>query len=129
MRMLVAGEWCDASDGATIAVLNPGSGALIDRVPAATEADVERAVAAAQEGRRAMQLMPAHARGAALVEAAARLEADRETIARVLAEENGKPIRQTRGEVDAVRAHPARLRRGGQATLRPTGAHGCRPRG
>jgi acyl-CoA reductase-like NAD-dependent aldehyde dehydrogenase len=108
MRMLVAGEWCDASDGATIAVLNPGSGALIDRVPAATEADVQRAVTAAQEGRRAMQLMPAHARGAALVEAAARLEADRETIARVLAEENGKPIRQTRGEVDAS----ARILRG-----------------
>ena len=101
MRMLVAGDWCDASNGATIAVLNPGTGIVIDHVPDATDEDVDRAVAAAQEGRRAMSLMPAHARGAALIEAAARLEADREAIARLLAEENGKPIRQTRGEVDA----------------------------
>jgi lactaldehyde dehydrogenase len=102
MRMLVASEWCDASDGATIAVLNPGTGALIDRVPAATEADVDRAVAAAQEGRRAMQLLPAHQRAAVLLEVARRLEADHEALARLLAEENGKPIRQTRGEVDAA---------------------------
>ena len=101
MRMLVAGEWCDASDGATITVLNPGTRAVIDQVPDATDADVDRAVAAAQDGRRAMQLMPAHARGAALIEAARRLDADREALARLLAEENGKPIRQTRGEVDA----------------------------
>jgi lactaldehyde dehydrogenase len=99
--MLVAGEWCDASDGATIAVRNPGNGAVLDHVPSATVEDVDRAVAAAQAGRREMRLMPAHARGAALVEAARRLDHDREAMARLLAEENGKPIRQTRGEVDA----------------------------
>ena len=108
MRMLVAGEWCDASDGATIAVINPGTGAVIDRVPAATDADVDRAIAAAQQGRRAMALLPAHARGAALIAVAQRLEAEREAVAHLLAEENGKPIRQTRGEVDAA----ARILRG-----------------
>ena len=31
MQMLIAGEWCDASDGGTIDIVNPGTGALIDR--------------------------------------------------------------------------------------------------
>ena len=102
MRMLVAGEWCDASDGATIAVLNPGTGALIDRVPAATEAG-RRACRGRRPGGpagHAAHAGPCPRRGTSS-QAAARLEADREAIARVLAEENGKPIRQTRGEVDA----------------------------
>ena len=108
MRMLVAGAWCDASDGATIAVRNPGTGGLIDHVPDATRDDVERAVEAAQDGRRAMREMPAHERAAILLRAADRLDAEREGLARLLAEENGKPVQQTRGELDAA----ARILRG-----------------
>jgi lactaldehyde dehydrogenase len=108
MRMLIAGAWCDASDGATIAVRNPGTGQVIDEVPSASEEDVRRAIAAAQEGRRAMARMPAHERSRILVACADRLVAEREDIARMLAEENGKPIRQTREEVDAA----ARIIRG-----------------
>jgi lactaldehyde dehydrogenase len=108
LRMLIAGDWCEASDGGTIDVYNPGSGALIDSVPAASEADVQRAVAAAQDGRRAMARMPAHERARILIACADRLVAEREPIARMLAEENGKPIRQTREEVSAA----ARIIRG-----------------
>jgi acyl-CoA reductase-like NAD-dependent aldehyde dehydrogenase len=108
MRMLVAGAWCDASDGATLAVRNPGTGALIDHVPDATPEDVARAVEAAQAGRQAMRDMPAHERAAILIRAAARLDDEREELARLLAEENGKPVRQTRGELDAA----ARILRG-----------------
>jgi lactaldehyde dehydrogenase len=108
MRMLIAGEWRDASDGATIAVRNPGTGDVIDSVPSASEDDVARAVAAAQDGRRAMARMPAHERSRILIACAGRLEAERDDIARMLAEENGKPIRQTREEVDAA----ARIIRG-----------------
>ena len=108
MRMLIAGGWCEASDGATIAVRNPGTGDLIDSVPSATAEDIARAVAAAQEGRRAMARMPAHERARILIACADRLVAEREELARMLAEENGKPIRQTREEVDAA----ARIIRG-----------------
>ena len=108
MRMLIASRWCDASDGATMAVLNPATGELIDHVPSATDDDVQRAVDAAQGGRRAMAGLPAHARAQVLVDAADRLVAEREGISRMLAAENGKPIRQTREEVDAA----ARILRG-----------------
>jgi acyl-CoA reductase-like NAD-dependent aldehyde dehydrogenase len=108
MRMLIGGEWCEASNGATIDILDPGTGAHVDVVPSATDADVERAIVAAQHGRRAMATMPAHQRAAILGRTADRLQSERESLARMLAEENGKPIRQTREEVDAA----ARIIRG-----------------
>ena len=108
MRMLIAGEWCDASDGKTFDVMDPGTGAVIAAVPAATDVDVSRAIEAAQQGRKAMASMPAHERSAILIRVADRLVEEREQTARMLAEENGKPILQTREEVDAA----ARIIRG-----------------
>ncbi len=108
MRMLIASEWCEASDGATIDVVDPGTGQLIDTVPDATDEDVARTIEAAQAGRRTMAAMPAHERSAILVRTADRMVAEREALARMLAEENGKPIRQTREEADAA----ARIIRG-----------------
>ena len=55
-----------------------------------------------------MARMPAHERARILIACADRLVAEREELARMLAEENGKPIRQTREEVDAA----ARIIRG-----------------
>jgi len=108
MRMLIGGEWCDASDGASFEVVDPGTGTVIADVPAASDDDIARAVEAAQVGREAMASMPAHERSAILIRTADRLVAERETMARMLAEENGKPILQTREEVDAS----ARILRG-----------------
>ncbi len=106
--MLLNGEWVSASDGAARAVVNPGSGERLDDVPVATEADVLRAVEAAQRARPAMRALPAHERARILVEVAARMEAERPALSELLARENGKPIRQTREEVSAA----ARIFRG-----------------
>jgi lactaldehyde dehydrogenase len=106
--MLIAGEWRDASDGGRIDVVDPGNGEVIDTVPAATEADIARVIEGARVGRRAMAAMPAHERSAILIRVAARLEDELEDVARMLARENGKPIRQTREEVAAA----ARIIRG-----------------
>ena len=46
-RMLIDGDWVDASDGAYFDSLNPASGEAWARVPEATADDVERAVLAA----------------------------------------------------------------------------------
>src|SRR3954470_10579208 len=48
-KNFVGGEWVDAVDGGTMEVLNPATGETIAEVPRGTEADVERAVAAARE--------------------------------------------------------------------------------
>lgn len=46
-RMLIDGEWVSASDGATFESVSPITGQCWARIPEATEADVERAVRAA----------------------------------------------------------------------------------
>ncbi|MDQ3448471.1 MAG: gamma-aminobutyraldehyde dehydrogenase [Chloroflexota bacterium] len=48
-RMLIGGEWVEASGGEWIGVTNPATGQPAGRVPAGTEADVDRAVRAARE--------------------------------------------------------------------------------
>ena len=48
-QMLIAGEWCDAEDGATADVLNPATGEVIATTPKATINDVERCVSASRE--------------------------------------------------------------------------------
>jgi acyl-CoA reductase-like NAD-dependent aldehyde dehydrogenase len=107
-RMLIANAWVDSSDGRSRPVLNPGTGEPIDEVPIATEADVIRAVEAAQLGKAAMRALPAHERARILISAAGRMERELPELARLLASENGKPIRQTREEIAAA----ARIFRG-----------------
>jgi lactaldehyde dehydrogenase len=118
MRMLIDGAWVDALEGGRFEVRDPSCGDVVDEVPSATEADVTRAVEAARDGKRRMAGLPAHARSAILVAVAARIEAELEDLATLLARENGKPIRQTREEVAAA----ARIFRGfGQEATRILG--------
>lgn len=102
MQMLIDGAWIGASDGATDAIVDKASGETIDSVPRATAADVARAVASAQAGKRAMAEMPAHQRAAMLVDVADAIRRDREPLGTLLARENGKTLREIRGELDAA---------------------------
>jgi betaine-aldehyde dehydrogenase len=48
-KMLIGGEWTNASDGNTREILSPATGDAIAEVPEGTAADVDRAVAAARK--------------------------------------------------------------------------------
>jgi betaine-aldehyde dehydrogenase len=48
-KMLIGGEWTDASDGNTREILSPATGDAIAEVPEGTAADVDRAVSAARK--------------------------------------------------------------------------------
>ncbi|MET7393864.1 aldehyde dehydrogenase family protein [Dactylosporangium sp. NPDC005572] len=85
-----------------VTVRNPGTGEVLGEVPAHDATQVAAIVAAAQEGQRAMAALPAHEREALLRRVADLVEAEQESLARLLAAENGKPITQTRGEVQAA---------------------------
>lgn len=108
MHMLIDGVWTDASDGGTDAVLNPATNAELDRVPRATVADVDRAVAAAQRGAMLMAALPAHRRYEILEAVARRIEADQTRLGELLCRENGKRIGETTSEVGVA----ARIFRG-----------------
>jgi len=88
--------------GGTLEVRNPATGERLGEVPMADAARVEAAIDAAADARRAMAALPAHERAALLMRIAARIEAGAEGLARLLAAENGKPIRQTREEIAAA---------------------------
>ena len=49
-RLLIAGEWRDATGGKKIAVANPATGQTIGHVAHASIADLDAALAAAQSG-------------------------------------------------------------------------------
>lgn len=108
MDMLIDGGWTGASDGAVDAILNPATNEEIATVPRATGADVERAVAAAQQGKQAMAAMPAHRRYEILETVARRIEADQAGLGHLLCRENGKRIGETTSEVGVA----ARIFRG-----------------
>ena len=48
-RAFVAGSWIAADSGATVAVCNPATGALLGRVPDMGAAETRRAIAAADD--------------------------------------------------------------------------------
>jgi glyceraldehyde-3-phosphate dehydrogenase (NADP+) len=98
MKFYVAGEWQDRNE--KIEVRNPFDNSVIDTVPKATAADVESALAAAVDGARTMAATQGYDRFLILRKAAA-LMADRaEELASTISAEEGKTLRESRGEVD-----------------------------
>jgi glyceraldehyde-3-phosphate dehydrogenase (NADP+) len=102
MQMLIDGQFVDALSGRTMQICNPATGEVIDTVPQADHNDVERALAVAIRGRETMRKLPAHRRSDILRKAADRIAERHEELSRLLCRENGKTIRQCRGEMTAT---------------------------
>src|SRR6266545_2249706 len=97
---LVAGEW--VRDGQTVERTGPYLRRVVSRAHTAAPADVARAAAAAREGARRVRAL-APATRADVLERASRGAVDRrDDLARLLALELGKPLKDGRGEVDRV---------------------------
>jgi succinate-semialdehyde dehydrogenase/glutarate-semialdehyde dehydrogenase len=98
VRLLIGNEWTDATGGKTIPVVNPATGKEIGTVAHASIADLDRALAAAQKGFDAWRKVSAFERTATLRRAAALLRDRADEIARLLTQEQGKPLAQARAE-------------------------------
>ncbi len=102
-KMLIAGQWTDAEDGAVIDIENPGRRTIVATVPRAQSADLNTAVTAAQRAFTSWRKVAPRDRGKLLLEIAARLESDIETMALTIATETGNAIRtQARPEATAA---------------------------
>ncbi len=101
-RLFIAGEWQDAADGKTIAVHNPATGKEIGRVAHAGRADLDRALEAAQKGFEAWRDIPAVERARTMRRAAALMRERAESIARILTQEQGKPLAEAKVEAMAA---------------------------
>jgi lactaldehyde dehydrogenase/glycolaldehyde dehydrogenase len=101
-KMLIGGAWHDASDGGIIEVRSPIDGEVIGHVPQGTRKDAVAALTAAQAAFKAWALTPAVERAEYLFKLAALLREAKEEFAQSLTLEQGKTIREARGEVDAA---------------------------
>ena len=81
-------------------VRNPYDNSLVARVPLADEAAFERAADAAVAAAPAMARMPAYERAALLMRVSSAITADRENLAKTLAAEAGKPLKDALVEAD-----------------------------
>ena len=96
-KLFIDGEFVDAADGATIAVLNPHDNSPLAEVAEARPADVDQAVAAAWKAFPAWRGTAAAERGRLLLKLAEAIEAHADELARIESLDTGHPIRDTRG--------------------------------
>jgi betaine-aldehyde dehydrogenase/aminobutyraldehyde dehydrogenase len=98
-RNHVGGEAVDAVEGATREVLNPATDSVIGRVPEGTQADVDRAVEAAQKAFPAWRDATPGARAKVLLDLADVVEQNAEELAQIESANAGKPIEHARDEL------------------------------
>ncbi|MFD7691063.1 NAD-dependent succinate-semialdehyde dehydrogenase [Streptomyces sp. NPDC059781] len=102
VRMHIAGEWCQGGTGRTAPIVNPATEEAIGEVPLATTADLDRALAAADDGFRSWRDTPIATRMAILHEAADLLTERAAAIGRTMTLEQGKPLAEATGEARRV---------------------------
>jgi succinate-semialdehyde dehydrogenase / glutarate-semialdehyde dehydrogenase len=96
--LFIAGQWRGASDGATQAVTNPATGAVIAELPIATAADIAEAAGAAHRAWPLWRAMSAYDRAAILKRAAALIRERAEQIGRITTIEQGKVLAESTNE-------------------------------
>jgi aldehyde dehydrogenase (NAD+) len=96
----IAGRWAAPSTGACFENRNPADARdLIGRFPKSGQADVDAAVASARRGFDVWRRTPAPARGDVLRRIGDLLTQRKEEIANLMTREMGKPLAETRGDV------------------------------
>jgi malonate-semialdehyde dehydrogenase (acetylating) / methylmalonate-semialdehyde dehydrogenase len=100
LRNYVGGEWAEPRESRWLDVENPSTGEVIARVPLSRASDLDAAVGAAKAAFRVWSTTPVDKRVAPLFKLAAMIRDDREAIARLITEENGKSLPDARAEVD-----------------------------
>ncbi len=100
----INGEWCDASDGVTFTTINPANEAVWAEVPAASEEDVNRAVAAAKTALYAgpWSTMTATARGKLLRRLGDLVIDQADHLGAIETIDSGKLLKETRGQTGYV---------------------------
>ncbi len=95
----IGGEWVDAKGGGTFQSVNPATGAVLGDVALSGPEDVNAAAEAAASAFDAWRKTPAPKRGEILFRAGEILVRRKEELARLMTQEMGKVLKETRGDV------------------------------
>ena len=97
--MYIDGQWINAKNNATFPIFNPANGGKIGDVPNGDREDAAGAIDAAQRAFEKWSTLTAYQRSGYLYEAYRIMTDKREHLARVMTEEQGKPLKAARNEV------------------------------
>lgn len=96
LKLLLDGKLVDGAAG--LEVINPATGTVLDIAPRADVAQTEQAIAAARRAFPAWSQLSYRERGKYLERLADALDARRDEFARLLTQEQGKPLAEAQGE-------------------------------
>ena len=99
-RNFIAGSWTEPSSGEYFENVNPADTTdVIGRFPLSSATDVDNAVASANRGFQVWRNTPAPARGDVLRRVGDLLASRKDEVADIMTREMGKPLQETRGDV------------------------------
>jgi len=98
-KNLINGKWVEAKSGQTMSSINPATGEVLGVVPRSGPEDVAAAVEAAKAAFEKWRKYPAPRRAEILFRAAEMLVKQKEALARLMTQEMGKVLAETRGDV------------------------------
>src|SRR5438105_6306646 len=99
LGIFIGGEWQSADNRRSFAVKNPATSETIQEVADGGVAETRRAIEAAHAAFPAWSGLTADKRSVLLAKAAQLMTERTDELARVLTQENGKPLAESRGEV------------------------------
>jgi aldehyde dehydrogenase (NAD+) len=99
-RNYIGGEWVASSSPKRVPNVNPAdTREVLGEVPLSTADEARSGVAAARKALPAWKETPAPVRGAILLKAAQLLRSEQDAVARLLTREEGKTLKEARGEI------------------------------
>src|SRR5689334_5139951 len=98
VSLFIDGAWTPASGNRTIPVVNPATGETIGSVAHADRGDLDRALEAAEKCFHAWRKVSAYDRARLMRKAANLLRERAGEIARLMTQEQGKPLAEAKGE-------------------------------
>ncbi|UZW13629.1 aldehyde dehydrogenase family protein [Clostridium pasteurianum] len=99
MKMIINGEKVNSSDEKVIQVLNPATQEVLDTVPSATPEDIQKAIQAAQDGKKVWGQTPLYERSTILKKYVELLKEHKLELSKLECSETGKIIKECEGEV------------------------------
>ncbi|MGD8219685.1 CoA-acylating methylmalonate-semialdehyde dehydrogenase [Pseudomonas thivervalensis] len=99
VRLLIDGEWVESQSSEWHDIVNPATQQVLAKVPFATAAEVDAAIAAAQRAFQTWKLTPIGARMRIMLKLQALIREHSKRIAAVLSAEQGKTIADAEGDI------------------------------
>jgi len=100
LGLIIGGKWRSGEGRDSMPVINPATEETLGDLPMATAADLDEALEAAERGFKVWRAVPPNERGKVLRKAAELLRERRDRIAAIATMEEGKPLAQSRVELE-----------------------------